>query len=590
MFHDAARMQSEKPRVLGIEGGGTKTEWVLLDSGVLIDRGVLPASNLQLISDSALAQLFEVLPRDVTHVGVFLAGTASADDRKRLRAVATQAWPNASLVVGNDRDSAMATAFGETDGIIVIAGTGCAVHGRKGGREEKAGGWGHVLGDRGGGYDLARQALRAVLTRYDIEGHITPLAERILRDLALNTLHELAVWAMHADKMSVARLAPAVFAAARHGEPEMLEVLQGGAGVLAEFTQAVARRLQFEDPPVRLLGGLFVHHPDYVSLFKHRLSVLLPDARIALCEESGAMGAARLARRSQTPERSAVELPVPEPEPELAVAATEQANVRSLEIDRMSGAEIVDLFVTEEGAVAAALDASRTALALAVETVSAAMLAGGRLFYIGAGTSGRLGVLDASEIPPTFGAAPELVQGIIAGGTTALHRAVEGAEDQPEAGALALAERGARTGDVVCGLTASGRTPFVLGALSRARSLGAKTLLITCNPARHHSAPPWDVEIDLPTGPELITGSTRLKAGTATKVVLNLLSTAAMVRLGHVRGNRMVDLGVSNEKLRDRASRIVAEALKITYQEGRRRLETANWNVRACLDAAARNC
>lgn len=589
MFHDAARMQSEKPRVLGIEGGGTKTEWVLLESGVPVDRGVLPASNLQLTPDPALGQLFDVLPRDVTDVGVFLAGTSSAEDRRRLRALAAQSWPHASIAVGNDRESAIATAFGEADGIIVIAGTGCAVHGRKGRREEKAGGWGHVLGDRGGGYDLARQALRAVLTRYDLEGHITPLAERILRDLALNTLHELAVWAMHADKMSVARLAPAVFAAARHGEPEMLGVLQGGAGVLAEFTQAVARRLAFQDPPVRLFGGLFLHHPDYVALFKHRLSVLLPNARVALCEESGAMGAARLARRGQTPEPPASEPPVPTAEPELAVAATEQANVRSSEIDRMSGAEIVDLFVSEEGAVAAALDASRTVLALAVETVSAAMCAGGRLFYVGAGTSGRLGVLDASEIPPTFGAPPELVQGIIAGGATALHRAVEGAEDQPEAGALALADRGARAGDVVCGLTASGRTPFVLGALSRARSLGAKTLLITCNPARHRSAPPWDVEIDLPTGPELITGSTRLKAGTATKVVLNLLSTAAMVRLGRVRGNRMVDLGVSNEKLRDRASRIVAEALAISYLEGRTRLEGANWNVRACLDGAARN-
>ena len=589
MFHDAARMQSEKPRVLGIEGGGTKTEWVLIESGVLIDRGVLPASNLQLTADPALAQLFAVLPREVTHVGVFLAGTSSAEDRRRLRALASAAWPEASLAVGNDRDSAVATAFGDADGIIVIAGTGCAVHGRKGEREEKAGGWGHVLGDRGGGYDLARQALRAVLTRYDIEGHITPIGERILRDLALNSLHELAVWAMHADKMSVARLAPAVFAAARHGEPEMLGILQGGAGVLAEFTQAVARRLDFKDPPVRLLGGLFVHHPDYVSLFKHRLSVLLPDARVALCEESGAMGAARLALRNAAGAPAVPERTIPAAEPELATAATEQTNVRSVAIDRMTGTEIVDLFVSEEGAVAAALDATRALLALAVDTVGDAMCAGGRLFYIGAGTSGRLGVLDASEIPPTFGASPELVQGIMAGGATALHRAVEGAEDQPEGGALAIAERGVRAGDVVCGLTASGRTPFVLGALDRARALGAKTLLITCNPARRRSMPPWDVEIDLPTGPELITGSTRLKAGTVTKVVLNLLSTAAMVRLGHVRGNRMVDLGVTNEKLRDRASRIVAEALEIPYEEGRSRLEAANWNVRTCLDAARKS-
>ena len=187
-------------------------------------------------------------------------------------------------------------------------------------------------------------------------------------------------------------------------------------------------------------------------------------------------------------------------------------------------------------------------------------------------------MLDASEIPPTFGAPPELVQGIIAGGATALHRAVEGAEDQPESGALAVLERGVRAGDAVCGLTASGRTPFVLGALARAHQLGARTILLTCNPARTRTG--WDVEIDLPTGPEIVTGSTRLKAGTATKVVLNILSTCAMVRLGRVRGNSMVDLHISNAKLRDRGVRLVSRELRISYEEARERLEKAGWDVR----------
>jgi N-acetylmuramic acid 6-phosphate etherase len=172
----------------------------------------------------------------------------------------------------------------------------------------------------------------------------------------------------------------------------------------------------------------------------------------------------------------------------------------------------------------------------------------------------------------------------MAGGATALQRAVEGAEDQPVAGAFAVLERGVRAGDVVCGITASGRTPFVLGALGRARELGARTILLTCNPARAAAREKWDVEIDLPTGAEIVTGSTRLKAGTATKVALNLLSTAAMVRLGRVRGNRMVDLGISNEKLRDRGTRIVAETLGLSYPEARARLERAGWQVRTCLD------
>lgn len=566
------------PRILGIDGGGTKTEWVLVEDGAVSRRGVLAQSNLRLNTDEQLAQLFAVMPHEATHVGAFLAACATADDQRRLERLVREAWPEAQIVVGSDRDSALATAFQDEDGIVVIGGTGAAVHGRRGERIGKAGGWGHVVGDRGGGYDVARQALREVLTRFDLEQRLSPLAERILRELALNSLHELAAWAMSADKMSVARLAPAVFAAARQGEAAMLGVIEGGARVLAEFVKAVALRLEWPEAKVRLFGGLFAHHEDYAALFKMRLSASLPRASVEVCRESGAVGAAWLAgnRRAETGERrDAVQL---------ASAATEQSNPRSLHLDEMSAREVVELFASEEEGVAEALVARAGELTAAVELVCSAMSAGGRLFHVGAGTSGRLGVLDASEIPPTFGASPELVQGIMAGGVVALHRAVEGAEDQREAGALAVLQRSVRAGDVMCGITASGRTPFVLGALEKARALGAKTLLLTCNPARTRTS--WDVEVDLPTGPEIVTGSTRLKAGTATKVALNLLSTAAMVRLGHVQGNRMIDLGISNEKLRDRGARMVAEALAISYDEARQRLEAAGWKVRACLERA----
>lgn len=568
-------------RVLGIDGGGTKTEWVLVEDGRVLDRGLLPQGNLRLNTDEQLRQLFGVLPQDVSHVGAFLAACATAEDRRRLERVVRSVWPGAQLAVGSDRDSALATAFQGEDGIVIIAGTGAAVHGRHAGRVEKAGGWGHVLGDRGGGYDIARQALRLVLTRFDLDQRITPLGQCILQQLTLNSLQELAVWAMEADKMSVARLAPAVFQAARQGEPEMLGVIEGGARVLAEFTRAVAQRLESPTPRVRLFGGLFAHHDDYAALFKIRLSFLLPGATVEICRERGAIGAAWLAEQSvplQSGEKTASE---PAERESFARAATEQDNPRSARLDAMSPGEIVDLFTTEEAVITEALAARREPLTRAVDLVCRAMESGGRLFYVGAGTSGRLGVLDASEIPPTFGAPPELVQGIIAGGATALHRAVEGAEDQAEGGVLAVQQRGVRAGDVVCGITASGRAPFVLGALAEARRLGAHTALLTCNPAR--PATGWDAEIDLPTGPELVSGSTRLKAGTATKVVLNLLSTAAMVRLGRVRGNRMVDLGISNEKLRDRGTRMVAEALNLPYAAARERLEAAGWNVRQAL-------
>jgi N-acetylmuramic acid 6-phosphate etherase len=434
-----------------------------------------------------------------------------------------------------------------------------------------------------------------VLSHYDLNHRITPLAETILRSLSLNRLPDLVDWAMQADKMSVARLAPCIFEAARLGEPEMLNVIQDGANILAEFTRAVAQRLEFSEAPVRLVGGLFAHHPDYVSLYRYRLSILLPKAPVELCRESGAMGAAWLALHQQkgagfsiraAGSATAASLEAQVDAGELANALTEQPNPRSTRLETLSSEELVELFVSEELFVQQALGACSKPLARGIDLVSAALGSGGRLFYIGAGSSGRLGVLDASEIPPTFGAPPEWVQGIMAGGVTALHRAVEGAEDQPQAGAVAVLERGVKPGDVVCGLTASGRTPFVLGALAQARSSGASTMLLTCNPSRHLQSPPWDVELDFPTGPELLTGSTRLKAGTVTKVALNLLSTGAMIRLGKVRGNAMIDLNVSNLKLRDRGVRLVSEILGIPYPLAREKLQAAHWKVRACLDAA----
>jgi N-acetylmuramic acid 6-phosphate etherase len=254
-------------------------------------------------------------------------------------------------------------------------------------------------------------------------------------------------------------------------------------------------------------------------------------------------------------------------------------------LEKLSAQELAELFIEEESLVQEALRKETASLARAIELVAKSLRGGGRLFYVGAGTSGRLGVLDASEIPPTFSAPPDLVQGIIAGGATALSRSVEGAEDERGSGALVIEERGVTGRDLVCGITASGRAPFVLGALAEARKRGAKTILLTCNPDRDR-LPGCDLEIDLATGPELLTGSTRLKAGTATKVALNLISTGAMIALGKVRGNLMIDLTVSNAKLRDRAIRLVAQLAKCNATEAAERLELHGWNVRAALSEA----
>jgi N-acetylmuramic acid 6-phosphate etherase len=294
------------------------------------------------------------------------------------------------------------------------------------------------------------------------------------------------------------------------------------------------------------------------------------------------MGAAWLAAEMQ-------EFPNINPQPaeekidELAIALTEQRNPRSENLEKLGARKLVELFVEEEKFVQEALRGAIGDLTRAVEIVAESLRKGGRLFYVGAGTSGRLGVLDASEIPPTFGAPPEIVQGIIAGGATALHRSVEGAEDEEGSGALALDERGIKSADVVIGISASGRTPFVLGALTRARSLGAKTVLINCNPGasgKEHA----DFTIVLATGPEILAGSTRLKAGTATKLALNIISTGAMVALGKVRGNLMIDLHASSAKLRDRAVRVVAELAGCDYNAAREKLEAGGWNLRGLVD------
>jgi len=266
---------------------------------------------------------------------------------------------------------------------------------------------------------------------------------------------------------------------------------------------------------------------------------------------------------------------------------TEQRNPRSQDLEKLSLQELVELFVDEETSVQDALRKVAADLGRAIEIVTKSLRKGGRLFYVGAGSSGRIGVLDASEIPPTFGASPELVQGVMAGGVTALFRSVEGAEDEEGGGAIAMDERGVRDVDVVVGITASGRTPFVLGALARAKAKGAKIILLSCNPDGTGKAA-VDLMIVLAVGPEILTGSTRLKAGTATKITLNIISTGAMVALGKVRGNLMIDLHASSTKLRDRAIRVVSELAGCDYNSAREKLEAGGWNLRAVVDAISR--
>jgi len=578
-------------KILGVEGGGTKTSWVLVERTAsdlcVLDQGKLPPANFRLAAPDELRGMFRELPKEIARGGVFLAGCGTEEDRNSLTRLCAEVWPKAKIIVGSDRDSGLAAALGHGDGIVVNAGSGSSVTGRRDKRIENAGGWGHILGDVGGGYYLSLQALRLILREYDLHRGEVQFTSRILRSLSLNNLDELVRWAQTADKMEVAMLAPVVFEAATGGDARVMEIIEEGARVLCEYTEAVATRLHVLAPKVVLIGGLFQRDSIYNHAFRRRLKKALPDARVANSERAPEFGAAWLAAEMQCWSEIHTE-PAAAKIDDLAAALTEQRNPRSENLEKMSAHDLVKLFIDEEKFVDEALRAVRADLARGIELVVDSLRKAGRLFYVGAGTSGRLGVLDASEIPPTFGAPSDLVQGIIAGGATALHRSVEGAEDESSNGALAIDRRGVKETDTVIGITASGRTPFVLGALSRAKSLGAKTVLLTCNPARENHGSGIDLTIDLAVGPEILTGSTRLKAGTATKIALNVISTGAMVALGKVRGNLMIDLNTTSSKLRDRATRMVAELTESDYNSARTQLEQNGWDLRAVLKNAGK--
>jgi len=270
----------------------------------------------------------------------------------------------------------------------------------------------------------------------------------------------------------------------------------------------------------------------------------------------------------------------------VSLPITEQDNPRSENLSSLSAFEIVELMNDEDATVAAAVKSVLAEVARAVDGIVDRLRNGGRLFYIGTGTSGRLGVLDASECPPTFGVPPELVQGVIAGGYDACYRAVEASEDDGQASSTDLQQRGFTERDALVGIAASGRTPYTVGAVAYARSLGALTIGLTCVPGSPITEAA-ELSIVPVVGPEIVTGSSRLKAGTAQKMVLNMLSTATMVRLGYVTGNRMSNLQPRNIKLRERAVRIVMAETGLDQEAATQVLEKSGWNVRKAIDSVA---
>jgi N-acetylmuramic acid 6-phosphate etherase len=593
--------QDKTAGILGIEGGGTKTTWALLTrEGKVLAQGAAGPGNTLLLTDKALEKLFREIRRKagarIEAIGGAFAGCQLPAEKTRVKKILRRVWPKAGVVrVMEDTRSVLAAAFGDGPGIVVIAGTGSNVAGQKSANDpiEKSGGWGHLFSDEGSAYDIARRGLQLAYDSYDATRKISLLAREFLTATKKNSMEELVPFLLRdTSKTAVAQWARCVFSAAQKGDGDAKRVIDSAAGMLAGNFAMLAYRLKLAKPQVALTGGLFENQPGYAKVFQRELKREFPGATSFLLTVPGVFGAARVAGLEKLPDALDTAAPaqglrrLPTDLARLkafASASTEQRNPRSRGLDKRSISGLVDLFIKEERYVEKALAAQRVQIAKAATLVAKKLSAGGRLFYVGAGTSGRLGVVDASEMPPTFNAPPEQVQAIIAGGAAAVFQSQEGAEDARETGVMELKARGLTKRDVVCGIAASGQTPFVLGALDYARDLGAGTILLTCNPKRSIRVP-VEVEIDLPTGPEIVTGSTRLKAGTATKLVLNMLSTIAMVRLGRVRDNLMINVQATNDKLRARAVRLVQVLTQSDDAEAQSALEKKGWRVNEAVE------
>jgi N-acetylmuramic acid 6-phosphate etherase len=590
----------QRPFTLGIEGGGTRTTALLADArGREIRRAEFGPGNVRLLDDRALVRLLRRVAKQFEKpdaIGLGLAGARNETDRQRVRAAVAKVWKKTPCHVTHDLEVALMVGralracrggLGQPaiPAVLVLSGTGSCCFGMAAdGRTAKMGGWGHVLGDKGSGFEIGLRGLKAVVFYFDRDGTWSRLGERLLAATNCNEPDDLIDWASGADKDAMAALAPEVFAAAKARDRIARDVLAGAAGMLAKDAATCAGKLAKKNSPVDfvLSGGVLRNQPAFARKVATEIKSRWPKAKVSTQKHDDVLGAIALARdlvSSLNPQPSTLN-PSTSHKISSRLSPTEERNRRSMNFDKLPTRSAITLMLSEEARGAKAVLGESKKIARIVGWVAAALKNGGRLFYVGAGTSGRLGVLDASECPPTFRAKPEQVQGIIAGGPQALTRSIEGAEDDPDAGARAIQFRGVGKRDVVIGIAASGRTPFVWGAMAAAARRGARTALVCFDPKLKRRAGVPHLIVAPGIGPEVLTGSTRLKAGTATKLILNCITTLAMARLGKVCGNLMVDLDPKNKKLRERAVRIVQMLTGAEEGEAWVGLEKCGWDIR----------
>ncbi len=505
-------------------------------------------------------------------VGAAGAG-AAPDAARRLAHELARRYPGARVAVTSDSVASHAGALAGRPGSVLAVGTGTvALAVTASGRRTQLDGWGPWLGDDGGGAWIGREALRGVLLAREGRGPATSLtgaAEQRYGDLAALP----ATLAAGATARATAAFAPDVVAAADAGDTLARDVLDRAVSWWAELAAAAVAAAG--EPTLAVVGGLAdVLHPTWPA-------GVTPVAAAGTALE----GALLLAGRTDLPHEAAVvRVTGAGTATDVDLLATEQVRPDLADLDARTPDDLVGVLLAAEATVPAALAAARPALARAVELASRALDGGGRIVYVGAGTPGRLGATDAAECPPTFGVDPDRVVAVCAGGDEAATTAVEGAEDDADAGRTDLAALDVDARDVVVGITASGRTPYVLAALAHARDVGAATVAVVNNPASEAAATA-DVAVELLTGAEVLGGSTRLKAGSAQKVALNVISTGAMVGSGHTYGAWMVDVMASNEKLRRRARRILREATGVTDDVALAALDDADGRTKTALVA-----
>ena len=592
---------------LGIEGGGTRTVAVAADEkNELLARAEAGPANLTLLDSASLLELLRHLASKLPvpdSIVIGLAGAWVDNDRERIRSAAQKVWPGVRCYATNDLETALTAASFDAKPdaaaqVLIVSGTGSCCYGKnRSGAEIKVGGWGHVLGDKGSGYEIGLRALKASVYYYDQDRVWSALGASLLRALQLNEPYELIAWAQRATKAEIGKLAVQVFAAWGKKDKIASDILTAAASSLARDGVTCAKQLGAGRRPVRfiLAGSTLLKQPRFAAVVEKEIKKLWPRGVITLLPREGVWGAVELARRFADSPRAKIQdaklgarFHGPAFNSRVVLSSrmspTEQRNPRSTNWDKLPLREAIILMLNEDAQIPRTLMSEAGRIEKAVAAITRAFKQGGHLFYVGAGTSGRLGVLDASECPPTFRTAPEMVQAIIAGGDSALRQAIEGAEDDTPAGAAAIAFRHVARRDVVVGIAASGTTPYVWGALAEAKRRGAFTVLLCFNPYLKIPASLRPRVVIAPNlGPELLTGSTRLKSGTATKLVLNIFTTLAMLRIGKVIGNLMVDLQPANVKLRDRAARIVQDLTGRHYETARKALEKSDWVIKKAV-------